>query len=970
MRSRINHGVRLSAALAVTVSASAGLQDEPIPSFNSDVRPLLARCMPCHGPDSNARKAGLELHHAAGATAARTRGAAISPGDAYASSLIHRISSTDPERRMPPPGHGEALNAKQIDTLKRWIDAGAHYQTHWAWTPPQETIPTAGEGWARRDLDHFVAAELEAQSIEPSPEADRYTLARRASLDLLGIPPTPEEVDAFLLDTRPDAYQHYIDRLLVSPAYGERWARIWLDVARYADTKGYEQDGNRTIWPWRDWVIRAFNDDMPFDEFTVEQLAGDLLPEATDQQILATAFHRNTMTNDEGGTRDEEFRVAAVIDRVNTTMEAWMGLSAGCAQCHDHKFDPISQKEYYQLFAIFNTTQDADRNDESPLLNVIGAAARKQQLELVHQQAILAERLEKEGDAILAMPAVAPVEGRGFLPLIDDVIPPGATARGLSAPEAFPWRLAGNSPSPVSGLRMRESTAAPNAFFQHYFDDASAKASIELLPGDQLVSWVWIDPDNPPTELMMQWHAPRGGWDHRAVWGTHAIGLGAEGTATKRRIGDLPKAGTWIRLEVDPSLLDLHPGDVINGVAFSHQGGHIFWDAAGVDTDNPNRNLWRSNAKEWITACESVGARHLPALQRDRVLAGDERTAEDELALKRYWATHKTTEGITRFHESHAQMDELQAAIANIDKSAPRVPILRKQPDESTRTTHILSRGNWRNPQDAVKPHTPAFLPAMPKEIPVDRLQFAQWLVAPQNPLTARVQVNRAWERFFGRGLVETQEDFGTQGEPPINQALLDHLAQRFVELDWSWKALCREILTSATYRQSSKNREDLLAIDPRNSLLARGARFRLEAEAIRDSALKASGRLDQTLYGPPVFPSQPTGVWQITYNNSVWKEAEDGNRYRRALYTFWRRTAPYPSMLTFDAGSRETCMSRRIRTNTPLQALATLNDEPFIEAAGGLAIRAYQEAQGGSQDELVRSFRLALSRPPKPRRT
>lgn len=967
MRFQICRVSLVSAALAALVSASAEAQEEPIPGFNSEVRPILARCLPCHGPDPNARKAGLELHHAAGATAPRTRGPAIIPGNATASSLFQRILSQDPNRRMPPPGHGQALDEEEIDLIKRWIDAGAQYETHWAWTAPQATIPRSGEGWAIRDLDQFVAEKHKAHGIEPAPEADRYTLARRVKLDLLGLPPTPEEVDLFVTDSRADAYEHYVQKLLESPAFGERWARIWMDVARYADTKGYEQDGNRTIWPWRDWVIQAFNSDKPFNEFTIEQLAGDLLPDAQEDQILATAFHRNTMTNDEGGTRDEEFRMAAVIDRVNTTMEAWMGLSASCAQCHDHKFDPISQQEYYQLIAIFNTTQDADRNDEAPILAVLDADVRLRLKALKLDQTQLSETLDMQGEEILSQETPELTKGRGFLPLVEDVVPPGATARGNSEPAPFPWRSSQSEPSPASGVRMRESTAEPNQFVQHFFDDAAPGAAIELQEGDLLVAWVWIDPENPPTEIMLQWHAPRGGWDHRAVWGTHAIGLGVDGTSSKRKIGELPEAGRWARLETDPALLDLHPGDLLNGVAFSQQGGHVYWDAAGVDTDTPHRNQWKTNPDAWIAAMEKVAGRGLPEHLKAAVNAGTNRTIEDERALKRYWATRITPEGISRFEETLTRLNLIESEIAAIPNAAPRVPVMREQTSEQARTTHLLRRGDWRSPEGQVSPGTPAFLPPLANQSPVDRLAFAQWLVSPENPLTARVQVNRAWERFFGRGLVQTQEDFGTQGEPPSNQALLDHLAKRFVELEWSWKALCREIVTSATYRQSSSLRDDLLALDPENILLARGPRFRLEAEAIRDSALFAGGRLNSTLYGPPVFPSQPDGVWQITYNNSTWKVAEDDNRYRRALYTFWRRTAPYPAMLTFDAGSRETCMSRRIRTNTPLQALTTLNDEPFIEAAGGLALRAYQEADGNTQDELVRAFRLALARPPKP---
>ena len=536
--------------------------DEEIPGFNQEVRPILSRCLPCHGPDANSRKAGLALHHAEGATAQRRGGPAIVVGNAEESSLFARVASTNPELRMPPPGAGEPITAEELDILKRWINGGAQYDTHWSFTPPQQAIPAEDiSGWAEVPLDHVVAAKHQAMGIAPAPKADRYTLARRASLDLLGVPPTPEDVDAFCADTRPDAFEHYVEALLASPAFGERWARVWLDVARYADTKGYEQDGNRTIWPWRDWVIRAFNADMPFDDFTIEQLAGDLLPDPTDEQLLATAFHRNTMTNDEGGTRDEEFRMAAVIDRTNTTMETWMGLSAGCAQCHDHKYDPISQEEYYQLLAIFNTTQDADRNDESPVIAVIDHTLRSRMASLKEERLALARLLSNEGAEFQATPIPPPTSSRGTLPLLDDVVPPGATPRGNAEPKPFPWRGPDTTPAPASGIRLRASIAPANQFIQHYFDDAAPGASITLIEGDQLYAWVWIDPEHPPTEIMLQWHAPRGGWDHRAVWGTSAIALGVEDTPSKRRLGALPEAGQWHQLLIDPATIDLNPGD-------------------------------------------------------------------------------------------------------------------------------------------------------------------------------------------------------------------------------------------------------------------------------------------------------------------------------------------------------------------------------------------------------------------------
>ena len=951
--------------------AVAQVEDSPV-SYNAEIRPILARCLPCHGPDGNAREAGLALHTRDDATASRRRGAAVVPGDPDSSSLMARVISTDPDLRMPPPGHGKPLSADEVATLKAWISEGADYEKHWAWVAPESRVPTAGAEWARRDLDRFVAADLEARGLVPSPPADRYTLARRLSLDLLGIPPSPEMADAFVVDERPDATERYVDRLLESPAFGERWARVWLDIARYADTKGYEQDGNRTIWPWRDWVIDAYNSDMPFDRFTIEQLAGDLLPNADEGSILATAFHRNTMTNDEGGTRDEEFRVAAVVDRVNTTMEAWMGLSAGCAQCHAHKYDPISHEEYYGLYAIFNTTQDADRNDESPVLDVLGPANRGKLEEASAFRAELVARLDAIAKDHLDATDPSPREGRAVIPLLDDVLPPGATPQRSGGPPNIPWRTFGTEgiPEPKSGVRVRESSATANQVVQHYFDNAPVGSAIELQAGDRLVAWIWIDPAMVPSEIVLQWHAERGLWEHRAFWGEDGIPWGTAGGPSKHSMGEIPPAGGWVRLDMDPADLDLLPGDRLTGVACTQrggpQGGRIFWDGVGVETDQPNRNAWPHDFSAWLETLETVDGRGLPEKLAVAVSAGKARTSEQRDALQRHWSIAVRPDGVRAASDTLVLIESADARIAEARAGSMRVPVLREQAEAEQRVTKLLERGDWRSPGSEVQPGVPEFLPQLASSEPPDRLDFARWLCDPDNPLTARVQVNRAWERFFGRGLVETQEDFGTQGSPPANQAMLDHLARRFIELDWSWKALCREIATSATYAQQSNISEDMLRNDPANERLDRGSRFRLDAEAIRDSALVASGLMNSRIHGPPVFPPQPDGVWQVTYNNSSWQAAEDENRYRRGLYTFWRRTSPYPAMMSFDAASRETCVSRRIRTNTPLQALVTLNDEAFVEAAGGLAIRAHAEAGGNARQEIARSFRLALVRPPR----
>jgi hypothetical protein len=687
--------------------------------FNRDVRPILSnRCFKCHGPDL--KKGGLNLRTRPSALKQlRSGNFAIVPGKSAKSELLERISAEDLAERMPP--RGDPLTAKQIATLKAWIDQGAKYEEHWAYVKPaRPALPAIkNRKWPRNGIDSFVLARLEQEGLRPAPEAARATLLRRASLDLTGLPPTLAEVDAFRKDTRPEAFARAVDRLLASPHYGEHQARYWLDQARYADTNGYEKDGRRTAWPYRDWVIRAFNADMPFDRFTIEQLAGDLLPGATRAQRIATGFHRNTMVNTEGGIDDEEFRVAALVDRVNTTMEVWMGTTMACAQCHNHKYDPFSQKEYYQLFAFFNSTAD---------------------------------------------------RGGGLEPI-----------------------LALYTPQQEARRRV----------------------------------------------------------------------LGAD-------VARLAKVGRG-----GPAL-----------------GGPGALALAGL------------------------------LLRRQRELAG-----------VRPSATTLVMQEVAR----------------------PRV-------------TRIMIRGNHKNLGAAVKPAVPARLHGLPKGAPVNRLGLARWLVDENNPLTARVTMNRIWARYFGKGLVETSEEFGTQGDLPTHPELLDWLAMELMRHKWSLKAIHKSIVTSATYRQSARVAGGLYRRDPFNRLFARGPRFRLDAELVRDNALAVSGLLKRQLSGPSVFPYQPEGIWFNPYSGDRWVMSAGGDQHRRGLYTFWRRTAPYAAFMAFDAPSREVCAERRPRTNTPLQALATLNDRVFVEASGALARRMLTEVKGGANERAVYGFRLCVARAPAAR--
>jgi hypothetical protein len=940
--------------LSSVLLASTAVFAQP-PDWARDVRPVLARqCFRCHGADPETRMADLRLDQ---------RDALLASGvidleHPEASILLERIH--DHEDPMPPTSEDSPLSPAELDVLRAWVDAGAPINAHWAFEPPRLEPPPFLDrlhAWPTQPLDAFVADGLEQAGLTPSPDASPARLLRRASLDLRGLPPTEAERTRFLEDTDPDAWEHAVDRLLESPHYGEHWAARWLDLARYADTQGYEQDGTRTMWPWRDWVIRAFNEDLPFDDFTIVQLAGDLLPNATDEQVLATGFHRNTMTNSEGGTRDEEFRVAAVLDRVNTTYETWMGLTMSCAQCHAHKYDPISQVEYYASYDLLNQTSDADRGNDAPHLAWQSPGQKARVLELT-------EAVNRERTRLIASntPDTGPPSGRW----LDDALPPGATPQGEDATTGWPWRTTTSDPTvtPFSGLHASESTANGEAFSQHFFDDAAA--TVTVAEHDVIEAHVLLDPDRPPKMIMVQVHTAAGGWEHRAYWGENRGLWGTDGTESRLRIGELPPSGSWVRLEISPDAIGLPPGTVVDGIALTQFGGHLWWDAVDISAADDEPHDWLVDRSAWEAIHRASGGRGLDTETAEVVRTpADERTPKDEDLLEANWLLRIGALGVEGATYRSA-LEELTIA----QSSRIMTPVMQSLPEDERRTTHLLNRGAWNDPGEVVEPGIPESIRTTGTPQPTDRLEFARWIASTDNPLTARVRVNRLWESLFGRGLVETSEDFGTQGELPSNQRLLDHLALRFIELGWSQKAMLKEILTSRTYRQDSATTPERIERDPYNILLARGPRFRLDAETIRDQALAVSGLLEPSMHGPPVYPAQPEGTWQVVYNGGQWTESPPGDRHRRGLYTFWRRTAPYPSMVTFDAPSREFCVSRRIRTNTPLQALVVLNDPVYLEAAAALAGRMSETIDGEVPEDRVRvarGFRHATGREATP---
>lgn len=934
----------------VLLACPALAQEKPI-KFVRDIRPLLAKnCFSCHGPDEAHRKAGLRLDTEEAAKAERRGRRAVVPNDLDKSTLIQRIVSRDDDQ-MPPADSGKTLTPEQIDLLKQWVKQGAKWGQHWAFEKPAPTpLPALkAKDWAKNGIDHFIGVRLEKEGFAPTPEADKHTLARRVSLDLTGLPPAPELLQSFLKDESAEAYEKYVDALLRSPAYGERFARLWLDLARYADTKGYEKDLARVIWRYRDWVIDAFNRDLPYDQFTREQLAGDLLPNPTPEQLLATAFHRNTMVNDEGGTDDEEFRVAAVKDRVDTTLQVWMGLTVGCAKCHSHKYDPIALKEYYQLYAFFNQTQDADTADESPKVATPTKEQKAQQDKLAADIFNVQRDLYNFTDDFKALQTKWEEQARN--------------SKGWQA-------TAPKDMNAISGSTMK------------LLDDKSVLVearkpmrdtyTVTLPLGESKVTGVRL-------EVLPDKSLPRGGVGRAENDGNFVL--------SRILIKAKAKDGTTKELPIASATADFsqqhypiehaikNPDTRKHGWAVSPQQTNIHWAAFTLaepytPAEGTELEVTLDHQFEYTYPGFSIGRFRLFLTDSDspaetelapevRALLNmpvDKRTAEQQQWMLAFYANRAPH--LKHLRDQVAALQQQWLAVPVV-----QTPVLLELTADKRRANRVHQRGNFLDQGEVVEPGVPAIFHAFPPTAAKNRLGLAEWLVHPDNPLTARVAVNRLWANFFGRGLVETAEDFGSQGQPPTHPELLDWLALRFRSQGWSMKALCKTIVLSATYRQASKPTADVLKRDPRNALYARGPRFRLEAEMIRDATLAASGLLSSKMHGPSVMPPQPDGLWKSAYSGEKWVNAVGEDRYRRGLYTFIKRTTPYPALTTLDAPSREICTVRRITTNTPLQALVTLNDTAFIEMAQSLARKML--AEGNTLDEQLRvGLQRALLRP------
>ncbi|MEE2942911.1 MAG: PSD1 and planctomycete cytochrome C domain-containing protein [Verrucomicrobiota bacterium] len=874
------------------------------PHFQRDIRPILAgHCFKCHGPDEKTRKADLRLD--------------IRPEEDALARLAKRIDHPDSDELMPPPSAKKPLSAVQKQVLKEWVQDGGGYTQHWAFIPPKaEPLPQVKQDdWPRNNIDHFILAQLEAAGKTPSTEADPYRLIRRLSLDLIGLPPTPEEIREFVEDKRPDAYERLTDRLLERPEYGEHWALSWLDLARYADTNGYEKDRPRSIWPWRDWVISAINNDMPFDQFTIEQIAGDMLPGAKQSQRVATGFHRNTMVNEEGGIDPLEFRFYAMVDRVNTTGTTWLGLTLGCAQCHTHKFDPVPHRSYYELMAFMNNTAEP----ELPLFTLEQAEKKKsfekkireQLWELPVDTAKYEAWLKNERTTAVPWQTIVPAKMKTSIGWLEQLEDQSIFASGDTRKHDVYELEFNDFPENITSLRLEAlpDESLPNG--------GPGRAYYEGPKGDFFLSELKLIADGKPVEIAS------GSVNYAKQW----IGSG--------------KPGAMATLD----------GDLQTG-----------WSASGRE-GRPSQAVWYFTkplkAKSLKLQMDfsrhysaSLGRFRLSVAKRNKEPKAKELPGEIEARLaKRAEELKQADYDMLRAYyiETAGDAAELRKPIETLRQGIPKPPytlVMQERPANRVRKMHRHHRGEFLSPRETVQPKVLPFLPPLDERMPRNRLGFARWLVDPANPLTARVTINRLWASIFGEGIVRTIEDFGYTGAAPTNPELLDWLALELIRQGWSQKKLLRLIVTSATYRQRS------------------GMEYRMSAEQIRDSILTVSGLLHQRIGGASVFPPQTGSIGEGIYGGGGWKTSSGANRYRRSLYTYRKRSMPYAMHDTFDAPSHETCVARREISNTPLQALMLLNDPLAIEASRALAQWAAQ--QPGDRSAIVKAlFERCLSRPP-----
>ncbi|MEQ8785741.1 MAG: DUF1553 domain-containing protein [Pirellulaceae bacterium] len=988
----------LAVLLLPALSPRAIWAEEPAAiDFNRQIRPLLVEnCLACHGPDDEARQAGLRLDDKSSVLGRLASGAAaVVPGDPGRSELLARVSSQDESRRMPPADADQKpLAPAQVALLRRWIEQGAPWETHWAYQPPRkgEPPPIENTAWPRNAIDHYTLARMEAAGLKPTEPARREAWLRRVTFDLTGLPPTIEELDAFLADDSPTAYATVVDRLLRSPRYGERMASHWLDLARYADTHGYHVDAHRDMWRWRDWVIEAFNSNMRFDRFTVAQLAGDLLPDPTLEQLIATGFNRNAMINYENGSIAEEYRTEYVVDRVVTTASVWMGQTMLCARCHDHKFDSFSQREFYALYAFFNNVPeqglDGTNGNAAPLIPAPTREQTSQRAALRANIAKLESELERRAAGLLPR---QPAWERALLEGEDALsAPPRDMSHYLTLDETQGDKVRDacdesrhgvirGAPIRVSGkfnqaLLFTGQTHIDLGDVADYERDAAFTAAAWVFPttGDSTTlmarlastarsrGWEWSlendrivfrlvhDGAANSLEVRSKGAVPRNAWRHLAV------GYDGSGEAAGVSIfvdGELA-AVEIVHDQLDGSIRNRQP------LLVGRQGENVGGFRGMLD----ELRLY-DRALSATDVARLAGGDPIREIARTAV---DKRTESQAAALRNYFLREDDS-----YLASSEELSTTRKHLRSLEASIPTTMVMQEM--DPPRETRLLIRGDYRQPGPLVTPDTPACLPPFPAEAPRNRLGLAQWLVDPGHPLTARVTVNHFWQMIFGTGLVATSEDFGVRGETPSHGELLDWLAVDFVESGWDVKRLLRMMVLSATYRQSAAAPPELLARDPDNRLLARGPRHHLPAEMVRDHALASAGLLRERLGGPSVFPYQPEGLWEeISFNPElytaqVYLQSEGADVYRRSLYTFWKRTAPPPTLSIFNAPNREICAMRRPQTTTTLQALALLNDPTFVEAARVLTERMLSEAGDSADERIAFAFRRLTSRLPTP---
>ena len=969
----------LAALLSSLPIAQLQAEESGKVDFNRDIRPLLSdRCFQCHGPDRTGEEAeATDLRLDLRESVVDEYGSIV-PGDAGASELLERIRSDDPDLRMPPvDSQKPPLNDQEAELFRRWIEEGAQYKTHWSLIPPAAPDPPEVDdvGWIHNAIDRFILATLEKESIQPSPLADRRTLIRRITFDLTGLPPTRADVEDFVNDPDPhvQACEKVVDRLLQSNRYGEHMARFWLDAARYGDTHGLHLDNYREMWLYRDAVVEAFNRNMSWDQFVIRNLAGDLLPEATIEDKVLSGFNRCHVTTNEGGTIAEEAFVRNVVDRVETVGTVFLGLTIGCAVCHDHKFDPISSQEFYSLFAFFNNLDanpmDGNAADHAPVLRVPSEETtqtlQEQREKLTESESrvkhLLKEVVYEEPDPSVLQPDELQ-QPKDFI-WVDDELPVGAQPHGDG--KTWQWVLAGEQPVFSGQLSLKRSMG------DRLNQDVFASANPLLLhEDDRLFAHVYLDPKNPPKSVQLQFND--GTWEHRARWGAPAHGAGRKDGADFIASTEIPETGKWIRLEVSLKDVGLQEGDALTGWAFTQVGGTVYWDAAGIVTKNAPDDRYRYSLAVWTDLAKSDESLPSAVRQAAQVDPGA-RTAEQQLLLRNHFVQWVWAESRADFDSINAEIKQAKKKIESLLEAAPTTLVMKERAEP--RPAYVLTRGQYDLPDKENGPlerAVPEALPPLPDGAERNRLGLAKWLIDPAHPLMARVAVNRFWQQCFGRGIVETAEDFGSQGAFPSHPELLDWLAIDFRENHWDVKRLMKLIVMSATYQQSSVITPEAFARDPNNRLLARGPRYRLDAEMLRDQALAVSGLLVEQLGGPGVKPPQPEGIWKaVAYvgsnTDTFQPDASHEKVHRRSLYTFWKRTAPPPQMSTFDAPSREACVVRRERTNTPLQALLLLNDPQYIEAARHLAERAILEGGSTAQERAACLFQLATLRPPEP---